>query len=187
LENEETGEYEIIFSRSGDYRGVVNHIFYSTLDEEDIETPYYNIQSYANSSAGFLTMEIKFDEDDYPSEIAWELVAEDGTTIVYRPPRYYTGREGDVVTETFAMPPSNQEYTLRFADTYGDGMVRTSTYKLMDQNEKVLVQSRFRQKSLEENTFEYNPNTYEQFNGSSAQTRVYMLVPFIVIFGALFM
>lgn len=169
LENTTTNEYESFFLEYGSFRGFVNNLFYATLGE--VEDAYTNIRSYANSSAGLVTMEIKL--DDYPGEIAWQLTTEGGDTIVYRPPRYYFDRAGDIVTETFAMPPERQTYTLYFADTYGDGLQRDREkreqgyYKLMDPEGNVLVESQFRDKASEETTFVYSANDFDPFDSSA--------------------
>ena len=138
-------------------------MFYATLDRSSIDEPYYGANKFSNSTA-FLKMTIEFDQ--YPWEFGWKLTTEAGDLVAYRPPRYYFSQGDRQASEDFTVPFAETKYFLTVVDTYGDGLLRGSTYyKISDPDDNTLVESQFRSGAKEEQEFTYGAKE----RGSAAQ------------------
>lgn len=148
----QNGNYEKIHDEDESFTTMF-HMFYATLDESSIDSPFDGGNKFSNSTT-FLRMTVQF--DDYPEEFGWQATTEAGDVVAYRPPRYYFGKVKDSDSVDFRVPEEETKFTLRVVDTYGDGLLGSSTsYKITDAGGEVLVESQFRSGAEETKTFTY--------------------------------
>lgn len=178
------GTFESIYDEDVSFSQGMNYVFYATLG--DVEEPYYGVQSFGNNSGALLKMEIAF--DDYPWEIGWQVTTSDGEVVIYRPPRYYYRQVGRSASETFAIPLGDKQYNLTVVDTYGDGLLRSSTfYRLSDAEDNTLVESQFLDTAREEKSFRFNAKGIT-FDGDDSAGNMATLgsVGLLVLVGSVF-
>lgn len=128
-------------------------LFYALTPPDEAENPYYKTTAFPGEA--FLTFEISL--DSYPREIGVELRDSDGTVIFYRPPRFYV-EILETLVETISIPEESRSYTLKVADTFGDGLAqrRKAGYKLYEgsaANGTLIVESNFESVAFEETSF----------------------------------
>jgi hypothetical protein len=94
--------------------------------------------------------------DDYPWEFGFQLTTTAGELIFYRPPRIYYRDVGEVIVENISVPNATTTYNLTVVDTYGDGLQSgTAGYKLTDSENRLILESQFRNVGREEKSFSY--------------------------------
>lgn len=173
------GTFESIHEEDGVFQGGASYVFYATLDE--VENPYFGVNAYGDSSA-VLELEIEF--DDFPWEFGLQLETAGGEVILYRPPRYWFNQEGDTYSETFPVPEELTDYKLTVVDTYGDGLLRSTRYSILNPNGDVVVESQFRDSGMEEKTFSYSLDGEGRFASAARGIHLGMFVV-CAIFGML--
>mmetsp|Transcript_8962 Transcript_8962/g.21316 ORF Transcript_8962/g.21316 Transcript_8962/m.21316 type:complete len:1059 (-) Transcript_8962:2662-5838(-) len=117
-----------IFDNTGDFQGSLDFSFISSFDTDPTSPPRLD-------SEFFLTLELRLDL--YPEEISFQVRAKsdetalsrqnrDDSVIFFRPPRFYTDKARQTVTEIIPLPTissgASRDFTFIISDEHGDGL-----------------------------------------------------------------